>query len=139
MPPGSQCCAFLDLIKCYHGLGRVDDAAEAAIMLVQVAESMAPGNCLQGDLEATHRWIYETLWEFENLRIFLDPEVVASGSPSIAELSSDERTDMHQIMTKAKERQMVLERRDQVYQEAKELLDRWRPIFESLGGGQQID
>ncbi|EXK23788.1 hypothetical protein FOMG_19452 [Fusarium oxysporum f. sp. melonis 26406] len=39
LTPRNQCFILTEFATCYHGLGRVEDAARAAIDLVQVAKS----------------------------------------------------------------------------------------------------
>lgn len=129
MTPKTQCSALIDFMKCYHGLGRVEDTARAAIDLVQVGERVVPADCSQGEFEATHRCLYLTIFGLDKLHVFLDPNVVVSGSPSVAGLTFVERARMHQIMIQAKERWMERERTKQVLRRVKEL----RELLDIMG------
>lgn len=103
VPTLERCYGYLKYVTCYHGLGRIADAARSAIKLVETGKTLEPRDCHDGNLSAAKEWLYKEMAKFDRLHIFLDPQVVFSRSPGVAELSLAERVMMHQIMTKAKE------------------------------------
>ncbi|OAQ59803.1 CHAT domain-containing protein [Pochonia chlamydosporia 170] len=106
MSPRSRCCALIDLAACHHGLGQVAETSRAVIQLIQVGQSMVPTDCLKGDVEATHNWLYKTIFGFRKLHVFLDVKAaILPSTTDVAQLTFPERAMMYQIMTRAKDRQ----------------------------------
>lgn len=64
---------------------------------------MLPADCLKGHIEATHDWLYETIFAFDKLHVFLDSNAVFSAPPEV-ELGWTDRVMILCIMTEAKER-----------------------------------
>jgi hypothetical protein len=129
MPKRSECNALIEFARCYHGLDQLVDASRAVIKLVQVGKSMRPSDCPEKDVSATHDWLYETIFGFDKLHVFLDPNAIFSAPPGVT-LGWGDRVIMHQIMTEAKEndRRKHLNHMSntEMYRKALELLESWK-------------
>lgn len=116
-----QVWGLLKLAACYHALGHIAEACREVIKCVEIGQRMGPDDCLDSNVAAAHRHIYEMVADLDQLEVFLDPMVIFSQSPRIAELSLKERVQLQQIIRTAHEVKREGEKREKLLEQMAEI------------------
>ena len=124
-----QCYGYLKFATCYHGLGRVAEAARSVIKVVKIGQSFGPADCIGGDTTATNEFLYRQFAKFDKLDVFLDSGVA---SPGVPELSLKERAMMHRIITSAKEVEKKEEELGELFLQVRDVGEKLEEALEEL-------
>ncbi|KAK4186668.1 CHAT domain-protein [Podospora australis] len=140
-----QAYGFLKFLTCYHGLGRLSDAARAAIRITEIIQTFQPVDVVEGDVGAGREWFLEQIAQFERLEVFLDPKIVFSLAPGVRELVLKEKVMMYQIVTQAKEVEKTKKDCEAAFVKAKDTMLQLKKLYEQFpplqekGKGAEMD
>lgn len=141
MPKRDLCFDHLKFAICYNGLSRIVDAARAAIECARIVPTMTTANCAEDDsVEGSVDGLFMQFASLEALIIFLDSKVASAAPPTtVAELSRQERVEIHGIIKKAHEAKKASEGAHVAYAASKKTLEDLRQEIEALKGMSESD
>ena len=141
VPKRHLCFGHLKFAICYNGLSRVVDAARAAIECARIVPTMTTADCAEGDsVEGFAEWLFMQFSSLEALIIFLDPKVASAAPPTtVAELSRQERVEIHGIIKKAYEAKKASEGAHEADAASEKTLEDLRQKIEALKGMSESD
>lgn len=134
-----HCDGLFKFAICYNGLGQVADAARTIIKIAEVAQTLTPADCIDGDVVTTIESLQLEIAKLSKLEVFSDPQIVFFRSGGLGELGLKEKVMMHQIVTQAKKTQKDREDMDNAYDQAQQTLRESRDTLLRLKGITGMD
>ncbi|KAK1755543.1 hypothetical protein QBC47DRAFT_322355 [Echria macrotheca] len=134
-----HCYGLLKFAACYNGLGQIVDLARTVIKIAEVARTLTPADCVQGEVVAAVEYLQLEIAKFSKLDVFLDPRVVFFRSDGLGELSIKEKVMVHQIVTQAKQTQQDEANMHKAYDELQQTLRESRDALLKFKGTPEVD